>query len=113
MFGADTFCTRIGNQDRPRATRTGIVAKDEPRQEENLGPGNLFLLTGGGHIEVRQRFFHIEWFFICHSNFGCPIRLTRGAAIKFRIAASAKSKNSPRRTSSFMSKEPPTPLYLG
>src|SRR3989304_2636284 len=62
---------------------------------------------------VRQRFFHIEWFFICHSNFGCPIRLTRGAAIKFRIAASAKSKNSPRRTSSFMSKEPPTPLYLG
>jgi len=52
MFGADTFCTRIGNQDRPRATRTGIVAKDEPRQEENLGPGNLFLLTGGGHIDV-------------------------------------------------------------
>jgi hypothetical protein len=56
MFGADTFCTRIGNQDRPRATRTGIVAKDEPRQEENLGPGNLFLLTGVGHIEVRQRY---------------------------------------------------------
>src|SRR3990172_7109070 len=53
MFGADTFCTRIGNQDRPRATRTGIVAKDEPRQEENLGPGNLFLLTGGGHIDFR------------------------------------------------------------
>jgi hypothetical protein len=53
MFGADTFCTRIGNQDRPRATRTGIVAKDEPRQEENLGPENLFLLTGVGHIEVR------------------------------------------------------------
>src|SRR3990172_9634476 len=52
MLGGDMFCTRIENQDRPRATRTGIVAKDEPRQEENLGPGNLFLLTGGGHIDV-------------------------------------------------------------
>src|SRR3990172_4136232 len=64
MFGADTFCTRIGNQDRPRATRTGIVAKDEPRQEENLGPGNLFLLTGGGHIEVRWQIFFLTTYFL-------------------------------------------------
>jgi hypothetical protein len=48
MFGADTFCTRIGNQDRPRATRTGIVSKDEPRQEEKSRTGKSFSLDGRG-----------------------------------------------------------------
>src|SRR3989304_7820644 len=52
MLGADTFCARIGNQDGTRGTHGGHHFEERTEAASRLGQENLFLLTGGGHIEV-------------------------------------------------------------